>query len=461
MCSQLIHLFRGLMKKNCLDLEVWKMCSSSVKGRDVFKGSLFTILLAAVCYVLLGTPSTCGGASGRYALEFDGQDDYVATNEQYLFIYETGEFSASAWIHVYEHAVSNATWNSVLGTGHAGPFRVAVIQDGLIRCTYDGASRVNLYSDPIPVNQWRHVLVQGDGSTLQLYIDGALVDDVAIVPQASAKRPNFAIGSRPDSLGTRVMNGIIDDVRLWNRPLSQEEIQQALDQAVGGDEVGLVGYWTFDEGQGDTAFDSSPTQNHGTITGATWTSNTAPMAPPVNAFAPDPADGALDVPRDVTLSWSPGSSAITHDVYLGTVFADVNGASRAEPRDVLVEEAHTATTYAPAGALQFGQTYYWRIDERDAVETYTGDVWSFTLEPAGYPLPSQRISQRPHRVQAVQTSKLRRPSMVPAWMPMTCTRSSLPTCGSVTPLIRTSRGSSMRLTRPRNLRWNLMDRAIM
>ena len=155
-----------------------------------------------------------------------------------------------------------------------------MIQDGQIRCTWDGASRVNLYSDALPENQWVHILVQGDGSTLQLFIDGNLVDEVAIVPQAQSKRANFAIGTRADGLGTRVMNGIIDEVRVWSRPLTQEEIQDALNQELSGNEEGLVGYWKFNEGAGDTAFDSSPTQNHGTIVGASWTTNTAPLAPP-------------------------------------------------------------------------------------------------------------------------------------------------------------------------------------
>jgi len=380
------------MKKNSFDLEEWKMCFSSVRGKEALKDSVFTILLAIMCYLLLGITPICARAGQRYALEFDGQDDYVATNEPYTFINDTGQFSASAWICVYAHAVSTGTWNSVLGTGHAGPFRVAAIQDGLIRCTWDGASRVDLYSEAVALNQWIHVLVQGDGSTLQLYVDGTVVDEVAITPQTQTKQPNFAIGTWPDNLGQRVMNGIIDDVRVWNRPLNQQEINEALDQELAGDEEGLVGYWTFNEGQGDTAYDSSPTQNHGTIAGASWTANVAPMAPPVYASAPDPADGVLDVPRDVVLSWSPGSLAIMHDVYLGLVFDDVNEATRANPLDVLVSEGQTATSYTPADVLQFGQTYYWRIDEQGDAETYKGEVWRFTVEPAGYPLPTQRIT---------------------------------------------------------------------
>ncbi|MBN2316424.1 MAG: hypothetical protein JXM79_21025 [Sedimentisphaerales bacterium] len=156
-----------------------------------------------------------------------------------------------------------------------------------------------------------------------------------------------------------------------------------------GDEEGLAGYWTFNEGQGNIAYDISPTQNHGTITGAIWTINTAPMASPTISFAPDPADGAVDVPRDAVLSWSPGSLAIMHDVYFGTVFEDISEATRANPLDVLVSEGQAATTYAPQNVLQFGQTYYWRVDEFDAAETHKGDIWFFTTPGAvGDPQPA-------------------------------------------------------------------------
>ncbi len=112
-----------------------------------------------------------------------------------------------------------------------------------------------------------------------------------------------------------------------------------------------------------------------------------PGAP--TAADPCPSDGQIDVPRDVVLSWKAGEFAATHDVYFGTSFDDVNDASRAEPMDVLVSQSQTATTYTPPVRLEFGQTYYWRVDEVNAAPDNTifeGDVWSFTAEPLAYPI---------------------------------------------------------------------------
>ena len=107
------------------------------------------------------------------------------------------------------------------------------------------------------------------------------------------------------------------------------------------------------------------------------------------ATGPVPETETDDIPRDVVLSWMPGAVAVTHDVYFGTSLEDVNAASRDNPLGVLVSENQSAATYDPEGLLEFGTTYYWRIDEVNGAPDYTifrGEVWSFTAEPFAYPI---------------------------------------------------------------------------
>jgi len=102
------------------------------------------------------------------------------------------------------------------------------------------------------------------------------------------------------------------------------------------------------------------------------------------AVSPSPADAATDQPRDVDLSWTAGAKAATHDVYFGTGLADVNTASRTNPKGVLVSQGQSTTTFDP-GILPLGQTYYWRVDELEQNgTTHPGSVWSFTMEPPAY-----------------------------------------------------------------------------
>ncbi len=106
------------------------------------------------------------------------------------------------------------------------------------------------------------------------------------------------------------------------------------------------------------------------------------------ATDPKPATDQTDVPADVTLTWTAGQFAQTHDVYVGLSLADVNNASRTNPLGVLASQGQSAGSFAPAN-LQYGQTYYWRVDEVNAppsTRIVKGEIWSFTVEPLGYPI---------------------------------------------------------------------------
>jgi hypothetical protein len=101
------------------------------------------------------------------------------------------------------------------------------------------------------------------------------------------------------------------------------------------------------------------------------------------ATGPSPADGEIDVSRDVVLSWQPGIHAAPvdgHKVYFSENFNDVN--------DGIGGITQSDSSYAP-GRLDFGTTYYWRVDEVNNVSPespWIGSVWSFTTELLAYPI---------------------------------------------------------------------------
>ena len=99
--------------------------------------------------------------------------------------------------------------------------------------------------------------------------------------------------------------------------------------------------------------------------------------PPLQAFSPSPANGAVDAPQDGALSWSAGEKAQTHDVYLGD---DAEAVTAADPSSPSYKGQQAGTSF-DAGPLEWGKTYYWRVDEINAAEPdspWLGAVWSFT-----------------------------------------------------------------------------------
>jgi len=122
-------------------------------------------------------------------------------------------------------------------------------------------------------------------------------------------------------------------------------------------------YWRIDEvGPG------------GTTTGVVWSFTTeAATPPPGQASNPNPANSATDVSVTTDLSWTAGSDATSHDVYFGT----------ASPGTF--QGNQTGTTFDP-GTLANDTTYYWRIDEKNAIGTTTGVVWSFVTGEAAGPV---------------------------------------------------------------------------
>jgi hypothetical protein len=71
--------------------------------------------------------------------------------------------------------------------------------------------------------------------------------------------------------------GLIDEVQIWSRVLTAEEIQIKMieqEQLIPVSEEGLLGYWPFDEGIGSVVFDVSGNNGSSTVYGASYTNDT-------------------------------------------------------------------------------------------------------------------------------------------------------------------------------------------
>ncbi|MGB7324628.1 MAG: LamG domain-containing protein, partial [Rubripirellula sp.] len=74
----------------------------------------------------------------------------------------------------------------------------------------------------LPLNTWRHVVVTADGEQLQFYEDGKRVASEPCAAMAASDSDTVWFGTAPDA--TRVWDGRIDEVALFNRALNEDEI---------------------------------------------------------------------------------------------------------------------------------------------------------------------------------------------------------------------------------------------
>jgi hypothetical protein len=100
---------------------------------------------------------------------------------------------------------------------------------------------------------------------------------------------------------------------------------------------------------------------------------------PLSAFGAKPTNGAVDATQMPILGWKPGLQAASHEVYFGTDEEAVRNATNASP-EYKGTKALGDESYEP-GELDWGATYYWRIDEVNGINPdspWVGNVWNFT-----------------------------------------------------------------------------------
>jgi hypothetical protein len=385
-----------------------------------------------------GDPQWVVGYFGG-ALEFDGTDDWLdCGNDPSL---DLTQWTITFWLKINE----NKNYNGFIIKGNdvTENYEVLGFADGSfhfpIAHTDGSRTYINTAAGVIVPDEWAHFAYSYDAAQgRRFYKNGDLIfeDTESGTPQTSSV--SLAIGNEQPL--SRYVNGAMDDIRIYNHLLSESELLASMEGGEGYpyalgpvpkdgalledtwvsmswssgdyaashdvyigdnfDDVNTGAEGTFQGNQTDTffvvGFPGFPFPD-GLVPGTTYywrideVNDTEPNSPwkgkiwsfsipPKTAYAPDPTDAAEQVDPDADLSWMGGFVAKLHTVYFGDNFDDVNNAAGGLPQG--------ATTYTP-GTLKLAKTYYWRVDEFDAIATYKGDVWSFTTQGAvGNPDPA-------------------------------------------------------------------------
>ena len=149
---------------------------------------------------------------------------------------------------------------------------------------------------PLPIDEWLHVAIRWDGVTYSAHVDGHRVFAVEL--------PFFELGNRlmvgSDGSVVRSFEGLIDEVRIYNRALAEDEIQTLA--------TDLVGHWKFDETSGDVVVDNSGNRNDGILvndSGSVWQRTEGAVGGGIDLKATNyvaiPDDGSLSLQDVMTV----------------------------------------------------------------------------------------------------------------------------------------------------------------
>jgi hypothetical protein len=209
------------------------------------------------------------GGLGRSSLIFNGKDNYIEV--PYSKSINIQNFSVEAWINCYNPRMGKYQTFFANG-GSTYSYILRVDNDGFIFFSiHDGSTEKYIRSDTkISNNTFYHVVGTFDVSTLRgyLYINGIkqASELIATMPPRKNSQP-LTIGGSP--YWKDWFNGIIDEVRVYNRTLSQKEIKINY-LNLSPLKNGLVLWFPINEGEGDTVHDLSGFNNDGINHGSSW-----------------------------------------------------------------------------------------------------------------------------------------------------------------------------------------------
>lgn len=187
----------------------------------------------------------------------------------------TGDITVEAWIKPEEN-VKQAIFKFIISKNYnAKGFALLMVgQGGRERIQFEATERLAYgtnegYVEKAFRNTWIHVAGVVEAGRQRLYINGILVRENAKQAVLQPTTMPLQIGGSPWSS----FHGSIDEVRIWNVARTQEQINHDRGRYLTGKEPGLVGYWTFDEGQGRIAHNKAGRTPDG-ILGFGWNVNT-------------------------------------------------------------------------------------------------------------------------------------------------------------------------------------------
>ena len=188
--------------------------------------------------------------SNQY-LHFDGVDDHVILQDGSQYFSGTNQLTMAGWFYCDQLAYGQGYFGFRIGSGNA-EFYIIQLNNGVLECRLKTTTGLWEYVSPantaIP-QVWQHIAWVFDVNVVRLYVNGALIGSSAASGIFQGENVPFAIGRSLLSSLNFYFGGRIDEVNVWNKALTQAEIQDIMDNELSGSENDLGLYYKFNQGE--------------------------------------------------------------------------------------------------------------------------------------------------------------------------------------------------------------------
>jgi len=200
------------------------------------------------------------------AISFDGVNDLVQINHAASTVF-TNNYTLECWIRPAVFTSFGGLISKFHTAGSNG-FNLKLLSTGNFRgLSFDDMVTAD---NLLTANTWYHIAAVNDNGIRRLYINGMEIPltGTAMTFNTSNTDP-IITGKDYTASGGRYFNGQIDEVRIWNTPLTQAQIRDRVcKKIIPADALygNLVVYNNFDEVSGNTAYDGTANANTGVLT---------------------------------------------------------------------------------------------------------------------------------------------------------------------------------------------------
>ncbi len=201
-----------------------------------------------------------------------------------------GELTLEAWVRAYTFAenrkfLGKLLYNEPIDNGYVLGFENLHVYGEYFNPTLQQVARPGDGPMP-PDSSFVHIVstYSNTSGTIKNYVNGMLSGETSMFPNTAivANDRPFIIGNAPWDLLSYQFYGDMDEVRVWNIALTQEQVQQNMHNQLVGDEQGLVAYYNFNTASGEVVPDASNNGFDGILSNydhisTSWAVSSAPV----------------------------------------------------------------------------------------------------------------------------------------------------------------------------------------